>query len=88
MISPQEFIDMIAQAFFQGNTQIAGIVVFTAVIAIVFLLFAQRNIMIGLILTLPVTLIFSMMNVLPETLTVLIIIVVLIALIYKFREIT
>lgn len=88
MISPQEFIDIIAQAFFQGNTQIAGIVVFTAVLAIIYLLFAQRNITVGLILTLPVTLIFSMMSILPETLTILVIIVTLIALIYRFREIS
>ena len=88
MISPQELIDILAQGFFQGNTQIAGIVVFTAALAIIFLLFAQRNVMIGLILTLPTTLIFSMMNILPEILTILVVIVTLIALIYKFREIT
>lgn len=86
MMSPQEFIDMLAQAFFQGNTQIAGIVVFTAVLAIIFLLFAQRNITIGLILTLPTTLIFSMMGVLPEVLTILVVIVTILALVHKFKE--
>ena len=88
MMSPQDFIDMLAQAFFQGNTQIAGIVVFTAVLALIYLLFAQRNITIGLILTLPVTLVFSMLGILPEILTILIVIVTLLALINKFREMT
>lgn len=86
MMSPQDLIDMIAQAFFQGNTQIAGIVVFTAALAIIFLIFAQRNITIGLILTLPTTLIFSMMGILPEILTILVVIVTLLALVHKFRE--
>lgn len=87
MISAQDFIDILAQSFFQGNTQIAGIVVFTAVLALIFLLFAQRNITIGLILTLPVTLVFSIMNILPQYLTIIVIIVTLLALINKFREI-
>lgn len=88
MISPQELIEMIAQAFFQGNTQIAGIVVFTAALAVIFLLFAQRNITVGLILTLPTTLIFSLMGILPEVLTILVIVVTLLALVHKFKELS
>lgn len=88
MISPQDLIDMLAQAFFQGNTQIAGIVVFTAVLAIIYLIFAQRNITIGLILTLPTTLIFTIMGILPQVLTILVTIVTIIALVYKFRELS
>ena len=88
MISPQDLIDLLAQAFFQGNTQIAGIVVFTAVLAIIYLIFAQRNITIGLILTLPTTLIFTIMGILPQVLTILVTIVTIIALVYKFRELS
>lgn len=86
MMSLQELVEMIAQAFFQGNTQIAGIVLFTAVLATIFLLFAQRNITIGLILTLPVTLIFSLIGILPEILTILVVIVTILALVHKFKE--
>lgn len=88
MISPQDLIDLLAQAFFQGNTQIAGIVVFTAVLAIIYLIFAQRNIMIGLILTLPTTLVFTIIGILPQVLTILVAIVTIIALAYRFRELT
>lgn len=88
MISPQDLIDLLAQAFFQGNTQIAGIVVFTAVLAIIYLIFAQRNVTIGLILTLPTTLIFTIMGILPQVLTILVTIVTIIALVYKFRELS
>lgn len=86
MISPQDLIDMIAQAFFQGNTQIAGIVVFTAVLALIYLVFAQRNITIGLILTLPTTLVFTIMGILPQVLTILVALVTILALVHKFRE--
>lgn len=86
MMSLQDLVDIIAQAFFQGNTQIAGIVIFTAVLAVIYLVFAQRNITVGLILTLPVTLIFTMVGILPEVLTILVIVVTVLALIHKFKE--
>lgn len=86
MISLQDLMEIIAQAFFQGNTQIAGIVLFMFVAGLVFLLFAQKNLTIGFILLLPLTLIFTLMGILPEILTILIILILVMGIASRFRE--
>lgn len=61
----KEFVDMLAQSFFGGNTAIAGILIYMVAMAIVFLLFARNNVMIAMLLSLPMTLAFSLLGILP-----------------------
>lgn len=88
MISLQDLLDMMAEAFFEGNTQIAGIVLFMFVVGLVVLLFAQRNITIAFVMLIPVTLVFTLMGILPEVMTILVVMVLVMGIATKFRDTT
>lgn len=86
MLSLQDIQEILADQFFDGNTAIAGIVMYVAVMALVVVFFANKNITLAFGLMLPVTLIFTMLNVLPETLTIMLILVFVIGVAMKFRD--
>lgn len=86
MISLQDIQDIIAQEFFNGNASIAGIVLYMAVMAVVVVFFAQKNLILAFALMLPVTLVFSIMGVLPEAFTLIMMIVFLIGVGMKFKQ--
>lgn len=74
IVSIQELQSIIAQGFFGGDTGMAGILMYSVVLMLIFLLFAKNNIMIAFILTIPVSFIFTTLGVLPEAMAVLLII--------------
>lgn len=88
MISLQDLLEMLANAFFEGNTQIAGIVLYMFAVGLVVLLFAQRNLTVAFVLLIPVTLIFTMMGILPEVMTILVVMVLVMGIASKFRDTT
>lgn len=79
MIGLADIQKIIADSFLNGDTTIAGIIMFSTVLAVLFMLF-NRNVFIALILALPVTLIFSMMGVLSSDMTILLIIITVLGL--------
>lgn len=85
MISLQDIQDILAQEFFEGNTSIAGIVLYMAVMTLIVVFFAHKNLILAFGLMLPVTLIFTMLGVLPETFTLLMMIVFIIGVGMKFK---
>lgn len=85
MISLNDLQDIMAQSFFDGNLAIAGIIIFAAVLCLVFAL--TRNTTYALIISLPVTLIFSMLGILTTDLMILLIIVTVLGLAYTTRDI-
>lgn len=84
--SIQEIQILIAQSFFGGDTGIAGIVMYSVVLAMIFLLFAKNNLMIAFALMFPVSFIFSMLNVLPTSMAVLMVIVAVVGLAKERRD--
>lgn len=71
---------ILAQSFFGGDMGIAGITMYAVVLAVIFVLFAKNNLMVGFALIFPVTFIFVLMGIIPETFTVLMIIVAIVGL--------
>lgn len=86
MISAQQLMDIVAQTFFQGNLQIAGIVLYLVVAGGVCLLFANRNVTLTMTLLMPITLIFTLLGVLPEILTFLVVMILIIGIGMRFRD--
>lgn len=80
MISINDFQSLIADSFFMGDAGIAGMVMFACVMCVIFALFGLDNIMGAFVMMLPITLIFTAMNILPETMAILLIIVSVIGL--------
>lgn len=86
MLSLNDLQDLIGLNFFDGNSQIGGIVIYIAVLAVMLVL-SKKNINTALILSLPVTLVFTTLGILSTDVSILLIIVTVLGLAYKTKEI-
>ena len=77
--------DILGWTFFDGSTQIAGIAMYVAVLAVVFVF--SKNKGHALILAMPITLIFSLLGVLDSSVTVLLIIVIALSLAFQAKRV-
>lgn len=80
MISLTDFQELIAESFFMGDIGIAGMAIFCCVMCVVFALFGMNNLTGAFLLMIPVTLIFTSLSILPETMAILLIIVAVMGL--------
>lgn len=69
---------ILADVFFNGDTTVMGLVIYTVVLAILFGM--KRNIFQSLLLSLPMTLVFAFLGILSTDLTILLIIVTVLGL--------
>lgn len=86
MIGLNDLQDLIGSTFFDGNEMIGGIVIYTVVLAVLFAL-SRRNTTQALILSLPATLVFTTLGILPTDLMILLVIVTVLGLAYTTRNI-
>lgn len=84
MISLYDFQDLLSTSFFDGDLNMAGLVMYSVVLMLCFAL--TRKTQQTLILAIPVTLVFSGLGVIPTDLMILLIIVVVLALAYTARN--
>ncbi len=84
MLQLSEFQTILAQSFFDGNTVIAGLVMYIAVLGLVFGLF--RNLKATLIVSMPITLAFSLLGIIDTNTLVLLIIVTILGLATVARD--
>lgn len=80
MIQPIQFFDIIGTAFFGGSTEIAGLIVYVVILALIFGF--TKNVFQTLIIALPVTFLFSGSGwgVLPSDMVLLLVVVIVIGL--------
>lgn len=76
----------LGDAMFNGDASIAGICIFAAVIIIIFCAFAKKNIMVPFFAMLPVTVIFSLLGIIPSSLAVILTLITVLVLAGKARE--
>ena len=86
MITLTDLQELLGVSFFDGNEVIGGIVIYTVVLAIVFVL-SNKNTTTALILSLPITLVFATLGVLSSDMMILLIIVTVLGLAYTTRNI-
>lgn len=86
MITLTDLQELLGVSFFDGNEVIGGIVIYTVVLAIVFVL-SNKNTTTALILSLPITLVFTTLGVLSSDMMILLIIVTVLGLAYTTRNI-
>ena len=84
MISLQDIQELIASGFLDGSTAIAGIVMYAFALIVIFAI--SRNAVNTLLISLPVTLIFSMLGILTADLMILMIIITVLGLAYVTRN--
>ena len=78
MIGFNDLQQLIADSFLNGDTNIAGIIMFIIALAAIFCLI--RNLSVGLVLSLPVSFLFSQLGVISGDVMILMIIVAVIGL--------
>lgn len=74
MITLQQFQDILGDSFFSGDIAIAGIVIFVAIMAVVFVVL-QKNTFAALVISIPLALLFLMMGILTSDLAMILIVV-------------
>lgn len=79
MISLGQFQDILADGFFDGDAAIAGIVIFAATLAVIFVLM-KKNTFAALLLAIPVAFVYSLLGVLSADMLVVMIVVCVLGL--------
>ncbi len=85
MISLTQIQQAIANSFFDGDTALAGMTMFVCVMAVVFAI-CKKDYHVGILIVIPLALIFSTLGVLPSELTMLLIIISVLALAMSARK--
>ena len=85
MITLNDLQDLIGNSFFDGDPEIGGIVIYVAVLAVLLVL-SKKNMNTALILSLPVTLVFTTLGILSSNVSILMIIVTVLGLAYNVRN--
>lgn len=81
-----DVLSSLADTFFGGDTTIAGAVLFTCIIALIFALFGRKNIFVPFVILLPVTMIGTLLGLIPTALAILIALVSVIVIAAKGKD--
>lgn len=84
MITINELVSIVGAEFFGGSIELAGLAIFSIVLGLLFAM--TRDVFQTLILSLPVTFIFSTFGFLPNDLVILLIIVAVLGLAMSARR--
>lgn len=85
MISFADFQEIFATSFLDGDMAIAGILIYAAVMIVIFAV--TRNTTHSLLISLPITLVFSMLNILSTDMMILLIIVTVLGLAFTTKDV-
>ena len=86
MINLNEFITLFGDTFFGGDSGIASMVVFIGVMMVIFGLFGKENLMVAFMIMLPVTVVFNALATLPDSLTILMVVVAIVGLAVTVKD--
>lgn len=83
MIQFKDIVDVIGSSFFGGNTMVAGIVILCIILALVMVF--SKSAFTTLLIAIPTTLIFTYLNILPDEITIIMLIICVLGLAYTSR---
>ena len=85
MLDLNSITQMLANDFFAGNTDIAGMVIFTICLAVVFVF--VKKVFAALIISMPMAFIFSTLGIVSQELMILLVIIAVLGLAFTSRKI-
>lgn len=85
MLDLNDITNILANSFFSGNTDIAGMVIFTIALAIVFIF--VKKVFAALVISLPLAFIFSSLGIVSQELMILLVIVAVLGLAFVSRKV-
>lgn len=86
MIGLDAFTSVLADLFFSGDLGLASMCIFIGVMMIIFTLFGKDNLMVAFAIMLPVTVMFNAMSSLPDSLTILMVVVAVVGLAVTVKD--
>lgn len=86
MITLNQLVDILGEGFFNGDSGIAGMAVFTVIMAVVFAMFGRKGFLVPFAIMLPLTLIFTSLRVLPDTMSILLVVVSVVGLAHEAKD--
>lgn len=86
MIGLDAFTSVLADLFFAGDLGLASMCIFIGVMMIIFTLFGKDNLMVAFAIMLPVTVMFNAMSSLPDSLTILMVVVAVVGLAVTVKD--
>ena len=78
MIQFNDIFQIVGDSFFEGSVLLAGLVILTIVLALVYVFTKSAFAM--LLISMPVTLVFSYMRVIPDEITIILVLVAVVGL--------
>lgn len=85
MLDLNDITQVLANSFFSGNTDIAGMVIFTIALAIVFIF--VKKAFAALVISMPMAFIFSALGIVSQELMILLVIIAVLGLAFTSRKI-
>lgn len=85
MLDLKDITQIVADTFAGGNTEIAGMLIFTVCLAIVFIF--VRSVFASLIISLPMSFIFSTLGIVSQDMMILLVIVAVLGLAFTSRKV-
>lgn len=80
-----DFQEILGITFFDGNYEIAGIIMYVAVLALMFVFIKNKSN--ALILAMPITLVFTLLGILTSEVTILLIVVIALMLAFNSKKV-
>lgn len=85
MLDLSDITNILANSFFSGNTDIAGMVIFTVCLGMIFIF--VKKAFAALVISLPMAFIFSSLGIVSQELMILLVIVAVLGLAFVSRKI-
>ena len=76
----------LADALFEGDSTIAGMAIFAALMAVLFVAFGRRNVLVPFAIMLPVVVVFSTMSIIPTALSIILCLISVLVIAAKAKE--
>lgn len=85
-MSLSEIQRALGDAMFSGDASLAGMAIFAGIMMVLFAAFAKKNILVPFAALLPLSVMFSTMNILPSALAILLALVSVLVIAAKAKE--
>lgn len=86
MIQFTDFVQIVADSFFGGNIYVGGVIILMGVLALVMAF--SKKLITTMVIGIPMVMLFSYMRILPDEITLVMLIVIVLGLAYTAKGVT
>ena len=86
MMTPIQLQSLLGDSLFGGNTELAGLLMYGALLAAIFALAGRKNLIVSLLLAIVATLAFATLGIISSNLTMLLIVIAVLGLAISVKD--